>query len=400
MRIKTFACIILVLVMTSVIHSQQQKYYQYSHPINDTSSGATVDTTQEIDRVTGATPVEDYNLLYRAGPGYSKGYVAPDGTLQGNPVPPQVTAVMDADLYDYVFTILKDNMWFVVIVVILVILVLYTLIGIMFALVRGLGKRFDNSEYIEFGKLKIKNRRYKPPKQQSGNTEVDVEKFTSVIELVVATEMHNAITKTIEITNSIHNMEDSYNQQCNAIFNSTFSSVKNVFNDRLMSYVGTILKETSVNIYNSREYFFVTDFLKAAELNWADQSKDIITRNGFVEILEDKKRIKAYVEELDISIYQAMDVRKLESTNIKRSELDALIKEIFDDCYEKLETMFIRLGKLKQNLIANRNEKLDIIDNKLKESVTNTLSDIVDRFLIPKSNQETTDSKESTEQDK
>ena len=117
--------------------------------------------------------------------------------IQGNSETDQnqmVTKVMNADMYDYIFAILKDNLWFVVVICIIVVVVLYSIIFILACLIKGIGKKFDNSEYIEFGKLRIKNRKYKRQDQLSNVRTFDVDKFLSMLSLILESELSNSIS--------------------------------------------------------------------------------------------------------------------------------------------------------------------------------------------------------------
>ena len=302
---------------------------------------------------------------------------------------PMVTKVMNADMYDYVFTILKDNLWFVIVICIAVVLTIYVVILFLTFIIKGILKRFDNSEYIEFGKLKIKNRNFKKTEEIQVKT-FDIDKFLSMLELLLETELSSSISKTIDVTNSIHALEMNYTHQCEMIFRNTFSSIKNIYYTEILNYIVTVTGFNNSEIHKTKEYFFMDDLLNNVEMLWIDHSKDIISRNGFVEIVEDKKKASNYIDELDELIWQAIDVKKLEVTAINKKDLDELIISITKNIQTQLENMFIRLGNLKKNIIEKKENKLKIIDNEIRESIGTLLDQIRIKFLSPNTTVETT----------
>ena len=284
-------------------------------------------------------------------------------------------------LYDSVFSVLKDNLWFVVVVCILVIIVLYGLILFIFGLIKWLGKRFEHTEYIEIGKLKIKNRNFKPADAQNNVQTFDIQSFMLMIDIILTNEIKQSITKTIDIMNSIHAIENIYNSQCESIFRNTFTNLRNEYHERMVSYASEVTGFTMDSIHRTREYFFISDMLHSAEIFWMDQSKDIISRNGFIEICDDKRKCADYISELEECIWRAMDVRKLEATVLRKKELDDIIDDVMRSTSSQLETMFLRLGNLKKNMVSKKDEKMKYVDSAISNSIANTLHDIKNRFF-------------------
>lgn len=285
-------------------------------------------------------------------------------------------------LYDSVFNVLKDNLWFVVVVCILVIVVLYGVILFIFAIFKWIGKRFENTEYIEIGKLKIKNKNFKPADDTQTNPQMfDIQSFMLMIDIILSNEIKQSITKTIDIMNSIHAIENIYNSQCESIFRNTFTNLRNEYHERIVSYASEVTGFTMDSIHRTREYFFISDMLHSAEIFWMDQSKDIISRNGFIEICDDKRKCVDYISELQECIWRAMDVRKLEATVLRKKDLDDIINDIMRSTSSQLETMFIRLGNLKKNMVSKKNEKMKYVDSAISNSIANTIRDIKSRFF-------------------
>lgn len=284
-------------------------------------------------------------------------------------------------LYDSVFNVLKDNLWFVVVVCVLVIVVLYGAILFIFGLIKYIGKRFEHTEYIEIGKLKIKNRNFKPVDAQPNVQTFDIQAFMLMIDIILSNEIKQSITKTIDIMNSIHTIENIYNSQCESIFRNTFTNLRNEYHERMVSYASEVTGFTMDSIHRTREYFFISDMLHSAEIFWMDQSKDIISRNGFIEICDDKRKCADYISELEECIWRSMDVRKLEATVLRKKELDDIIDDVMRSTSSQLETMFLRLGNLKKNMVSKKDEKMKYVDSAISNSIANTLRDIKTRFF-------------------
>lgn len=287
----------------------------------------------------------------------------------------------DESLYDSVFEVLKNNLWFVVVVCVLVIVVMYSIILLFVGIFKWLGKRFEHTEYLEIGKLKIKNRNYKPENTNSQDQSFNVRTFVTMLDIILSNEMKLAITKTMDIMNTIHSIENIYDSQCESIFRNTFTTLKNEYHERLVSYASEVTGFTMDSIHRTREYFFISDMLHSAEIFWMDQSKDIISRNGFVEIVDDKRRCGEYIKELEDCIWRSIDIRKLEATVLKKKDIDEILIDIMRTTSSQLENMFMRLGSLKKSMLSKKSEKMSIVDKAISTSVDTTLNNIKYRFF-------------------
>lgn len=287
----------------------------------------------------------------------------------------------DESLYDSVFEVLKNNLWFVVVVCVLVIVVMYSIILLFVGIFKWLGKRFEHTEYLEIGKLKIKNKNYKPENTNSQDQSFNVRTFVTMLDIILSNEMKMAITKTMDIMNTIHSIENIYDSQCESIFRNTFTTLKNEYHERLVSYASEVTGFTMDSIHRTREYFFISDMLHSAEIFWMDQSKDIISRNGFVEIVDDKCRCGEYIKELEDCIWRSIDIRKLEATVLKKKDIDEILIDIMRTTASQLENMFMRLGSLKKSMLSKKSEKMSIVDKAISTSVDTTLNNIKYRFF-------------------
>ena len=108
---------------------------------------------------------------------------------------------------------------------------------------------------------------------------------------------------------------------------------------------------------------------------------------GFIEIdkTTDTYHItrlgKDYIEELQECIFQCIDSRKLDMTEIKRDELEESLKTVNVEMYSSLEKMFTNLANLKKLMLLKREAKLKYIDDTVKNSATNIIMMIKTRIL-------------------
>ena len=302
---------------------------------------------------------------------------------------PMVTKVMNADMYDYIFSILKDNLWFVILICIMVVFILYIIIGLLTTIIKGIGQKIDNSEYIEIGKFKIKNRKYKRNNANNVDSKTfNVDQFLSILELLLESEISNSISKTIDITNNIHLIDITFKNQCEIIFKNTFNTIKNIFYSELISYIINVTGFSNTDIHKTKEYFFINDFLSEAYNLWIDYTRDILSRNGFVEIVDDNRKANGYIEEINTLVWQAIDVKKMEVTAICKKDFDEIINNVVRQTRDSLELMFVRLGRLKQSMISKKEDKLKMINDDVKQSTYKLIYDIKNKFLMRNKNNE------------
>jgi hypothetical protein len=134
-------------------------------------------------------------------------------------------------------------------------------------------------------------------------------------------------------------------------------------------------------IHSTREYFFITDLVHDAQTAWLELSKEIVSRNGFVEILSDISKADQYIDELNGCIFRTIDIHKLESTELDKTEMDEILENINKKFKSKLENMFMRLGKLKVAMLDKKKAKLEYIDTNIKTSVSDVIREVEQKFL-------------------
>lgn len=292
------------------------------------------------------------------------------------------TTVNSIDLTQLLLNIIKDNGWVLIGIIVLIVICVVSLNKIVMQLFNFLYNRiFKDSEYIEFGKLKIKNRN----KQQQKSTPrlIDQKTFVNMIDILLSNEIESIINKTIEITNAIHVLETNFNNSLMNIFKTNFAAIRNVYHRELIQYICDKTKFTIDRVHTTREYFFIDELLNETERSWLETSQDIAARNGFVDIAQNPSKARTYIEELEDCITRSINMRRLECTVLTMDDLTTIIDEVSRTVYPDLEQMFIRIGNLKRIMLEKRAEKMNKINTDIKGSVSQVINDIETKFIDP-----------------
>ena len=242
-------------------------------------------------------------------------------------------------------------------------------------------KLLSKTEYIKLGFLTFKNKKNTNNETKINNHEVDINIFIKILDVIMTAELEKFSSEIISATKDIRKIEDTYDDQAHNIFNKILNSVKTEYHDRLLVVAMNTTGFDLIRIKNSREYFFILDLLRDFEIDWLKCSKEITRRNGFIEFLNDKNKSKDYIEELQECIFQCIDSRKLDMTEIKRDELEESLKTVNVEMYSSLEKMFTNLANLKKLMLLKREAKLKYIDDTVKNSATNIIMMIKTRIL-------------------
>ena len=242
-------------------------------------------------------------------------------------------------------------------------------------------KLLSKTEYIKLGFLTFKNKNHINDETKINNHEVDINIFIKILDVIMTAELEKFSSEIITATKDIRKIEDTYDDQAHNIFNKILNSVKTEYHDRLLVVAMNTTGFDLIKIKNSREYFFILDLLRDFEIDWLKCSKEITRRNGFIEFLNDKNKSKDYIEELQECIFQCIDSRKLDMTEIKRDELEESLKTVNVEMYSSLEKMFTNLANLKKLMLLKREAKLKYIDDTVKNSATNIIMMIKTRVL-------------------
>ena len=259
--------------------------------------------------------------------------------------------------------------------VIIVIFLFLTLIVKLFE------KLLSKTDYIKIGFLTFKNKKKTSDVTQVNNHEVDLDIFIRILDVIMTAELEKFASDVITATKDIRKIEDTYDDQAHNIFNKTLNNIKTEYHDRLLVVAMDTTGFDLLKIKNTREYFFILDLLRDFEIDWLKCSKEITRRNGFIEFLNDKNKSKNYIEELQECIFQCIDSRKLDMTEIKRDELEESLKTVNGEMYGALEKMFTNLANLKKSMLLKREAKLKHIDDAIKNSATDIISTIKTRVL-------------------
>ena len=249
------------------------------------------------------------------------------------------------------------------------------------SIVKIFEKLLSKTEYIKLGFLTFKNKNHINDETKINNHEVDINIFIQILDVIMTAELEKFSSEIITSTKDIRKIEDTYDDQAHNIFNKTLNTVKTEYHDRLLVIAMDTTGFDLLKIKNSREYFFILDLLLDFEIDWLKCSKEITRRNGFVEFLNDKNKSKDYIEELQECIFQCIDSRKLDMTEIKRDELEESLKTVNVEMYSSLEKMFTNLANLKKLMLLKREAKLKYIDDTVKNSATNIIMMIKTRIL-------------------
>lgn len=252
-------------------------------------------------------------------------------------------------------------------------LVIFVIFVFLLLLLKVFEKLLSKFEYIKLGFFKIQNK--KEQKQtQVNNHEVDMNVFIRILDIIMSAELEKFASEVITATKDIRKIEDTYDDQAHNIFNKTLNNIKTEYHDRLLVVAMNTTGFDLLKIKNTREYFFILDLLRDFEIDWIKCSKEITRRNGFIEFLNDKNKSRDYIEELQECIFQCVDSRKLDMTEIKRDELETSLKDVNNEMYSSLEKMFTNLANLKKSMLLKREAKLKYIDDTIKNSATGIIT--------------------------
>ena len=295
-------------------------------------------------------------------------------------------AVTNVNSYENLYTIIKENLWFVALVCVCVVIIVYTAFGLIMGIAKFISKKFEDSEYIEIGKFKIKNRQYVNKNtianRNYGIMNMDANSFISLLDILISNQTNQVVSKTIELINMIHTIESNYDNQVNDIFSTTFSTLINEYYEKLIAYACEVTPFDNTNIRKSREYFFIADMIQSIRELWTTKSKDIIERNGFDLIIEDRSRANKYIEELNQCTQQALNVQTIELTAFKKSEVEEIITEIEKTNRLVFEDMFYKLGELKKGMMDKRIKKLSMVDEYVKKTVETLMNDLTTKLML------------------
>lgn len=280
--------------------------------------------------------------------------------------------------------------------VILVIFVFLSLITKVFE------KLLSKSEYIKLGFFKIQNKKDQN-QSQVNNHEVDMNVFIRILDVIMTAELEKFASEVITATKDIRKIEDTYDDQAHNIFNKTLNNIKTEYHDRLLVVAMNTTGFDLLKIKNTREYFFILDLLRDFEIDWIKCSKEITRRNGFVEFLNDKNKSRDYIEELQECIFQCIDSRKLDMTEIKRDDIETSLKDVNNEMYSSLEKMFTNLANLKKSMLLKREAKLKYIDDTINSSATDIITTVktkvIDNVFVDKKNKHETENKDKDDDD-
>lgn len=261
------------------------------------------------------------------------------------------------------------------------ILVVVIIIIILFLIYKTFSFISAKVEDIKIGSfsMKLKKGEITTPKKETNiNNIIDLNSIFNLFEIMTNAEVKIIINDTVLLMKDIHSIEDEYDKDVKYIFEKTFSIIESDLHDKLVSLACKITGFDLINIKNTREYFFICDLLNEYNKVWMKDAKDITRRNGFVEFLVDRTKSEPYIMELSNAINQCLDMGKLESTDISKSDIDSIINESYKDYHSTLENMFFNLATLKSKMLKKREDKM----NHIEGNIDGTSKKIIEEIKI------------------
>lgn len=258
------------------------------------------------------------------------------------------------------------------------ILIVAVIVAILLLLNKMFSSIFNKVEDLKIGPISLKTKK-KHSDVNTGhgiNNSVDLDTILSLFEFIMKSEMKVIINDTISSINDVHKIENDYDENVKNVFEKTFSIIERDLHDKLVNLACKVTKFNLMDVKNTREYFFISDLLNEYRRVWKEDAKEITRRNGFVEFLNDRTKAEPYINELANAINQCIDMGKLESTDIPKSEIDNIIKDSYRDYHTTLDNMFYNLASMKSKMFARRDEKMD----KIESDINDTSKRIVDEI--------------------
>lgn len=267
------------------------------------------------------------------------------------------------------------------------ILVVVIIIIILFLLYKTFSFISAKVEDIKIGSfsMKLKKGEVSTSKKEIINNIIDLNSIFNLFEMMTNAEVKIIINDTVLLMKDIHSIEDEYDKDVKYIFEKTFSIIESDLHDKLVSLACKITGFDLINIKNTREYFFICDLLNEYGKMWMKDAKDITRRNGFVEFLTDRTKSEPYITELSNAINQCIDMSKLESTDISKSNIDGIISESYKDYHSTLENMFFNLATLKSKMLKKREDKMNHIEGNI-DGTSKKIIEEVKMYLFKKIN--------------
>ena len=279
-----------------------------------------------------------------------------------------------SDMFEGIFGAILDHIWVVLLIIIAILVILYMIIHYITKIFMFISTKFSSTEYIQFGKLKIKNKSYVSPNvANQSNIEsilkTNISGYVSLLSIYLKTSIKNIFEKTSEIYTNLNDLDKVYETRCSNIFHETFTNVMNEFRDLLIAHCIEVTGFSLIDIHKTREYFFINELLTSIEKEWERKSKDIIIRNGFEHADNDIDYIRKYIDELHQCVISSINYRYLESIDIVRQNLLDIINKCFETTDPMFEKMFKDLSKLKMDKIQKHNSKMKHIDSIVDSSI-------------------------------
>lgn len=239
---------------------------------------------------------------------------------------------------------------------------------------------FANTDTIQFGKFKIHSKN-KPINANNQSPETDPGQLIDSFDFVIKVKNREMVDKILKIKDEIIELEKDYDNRVDALFHKVYKSIEADLHEKLVSVICATLNFDIQRTKSTREYFFITELLKDYRDSWIKTAKDIIRHNGFVSFLEDKSKCKGYINELTNCMYECLDINKMESTVIKKSQIDDAMTDSSNLATQSLERMFMSLAEMKLTMVNKRADKICEIENLIEANRVEILAEIKNKLI-------------------
>ena len=258
-------------------------------------------------------------------------------------------------------------------IILFILVIVIFVIGFLF---KGL---LGNTDSIQFGKFKINSK--KKPTASNNQSIDDPGQIVDSFDFILKVKNREMVEKILKIKDEIIDLEKDYDDRVDALFHKVYKSIEADLHEKLVSVICATLNFDIQRTKSTREYFFVTELLKDYRDSWIKTARDIIQHNGFVTFLEDKSKCKTYISELTNCMYECLDISKMESTVIKKVQIDDAMNDSSQLAAQSLERMFMSLAEMKKAMVNKRADKICEIENLIEKNRTEILTEIRNKLI-------------------
>lgn len=202
---------------------------------------------------------------------------------------------------------------------------------------------------------------------------INIDQLLNLFQIVLSSSLELVFNEVTRAMNEIHKLEEEYKEKINNIFDNFYFNIESDFQQKMTDVIIRITKFEKSRISTTKEYFIMKDIMVNYRISWIENVHNIIMRNGFSDFIADRNKVNNYIDELINVISRCIDMTKLEATNMSKTDIDNIIKEIYQERHHELENMFHDLADLKIKTTDKKNKKLQYINDHIKETGNNII---------------------------